>query len=106
MVGQVARAALEWNNSPGGAEVWAMIELLRTNEVVLLSFVEALLRDAGVDYHVADRHMSVAEGSIGVFPRRVLVTEADFVRARRLIVDAGLGGELTREALPGRGDRR
>ena len=50
-----------------------MEELLRTNDVVLISFVEALLRDAGIDHFVADQNMSVIEGSLGILPRRVLV---------------------------------
>lgn len=71
-----------------------MLELLRTNDPVLISFVEALLGDAGIEWLVADTHMSVVEGSIGAFPRRVLVLSDDLHRARRLLVEAGLGHEL------------
>lgn len=71
-----------------------MVEIVRTNDVVLLSFVEALLREAGFGYHVADVNMSFSEGSIGVFPRRVLVLEEDGLAVRRLLIDAGLEAEL------------
>lgn len=71
-----------------------MIELIRTNDAVLLSFVEALLRDAGIGVLVADRNMSVVEGSIGILPRRVLVSEDDEAAARRILVDAGIADEL------------
>lgn len=71
-----------------------MRELLRTSNPVLVSFVEALLRDAGIAYHVADVNTSVIEGSIGIFPRRVLVEEDAVYRARKLMIDAGLAGEL------------
>ena len=71
-----------------------MRELLRTNNFVLQSFVEALLREAGYAFHVADVNMSMAEGSIGVFPRRVLVAEEDGTAARQLLIDAGLEKEL------------
>lgn len=71
-----------------------MIELVRTNDPVTLSFIEALLRDAGIAHFVADQNMSILEGSLGVLPRRVLVTEDDADRARRLLTDAGFGGEM------------
>lgn len=72
-----------------------MTELLRTNDAVLISAVEALLKGAGVDFLVADRYMSVMEGSIDVLPRRVLVADDDMVKARRVLLDAGLGHALT-----------
>ena len=68
--------------------------LLRTNDPVLLSFVQALLREAGVSHHVADAHISVLEGSIGAFPRRVLVADDDVAESRQLLHDAGLAAEL------------
>lgn len=71
-----------------------MIELVRTNDPVIISFVEALMRDAGIPVLVADRNMSVLEGSIGILPRRVLVAQDDLDRARRILADAGIGGEI------------
>ncbi|RST85127.1 DUF2007 domain-containing protein [Aquibium carbonis] len=71
-----------------------MIELIRTNDPVVISYIEALLRDADIAHFVADQNMSILEGSIGVLPRRVLVTEDDATRARRLLKDAGFGGEM------------
>lgn len=77
-----------------GCKKHPMIELLRINDPVLLSFVEALLADAGITHLVADRNMSILEGSLGVLPRRVLVAEADAETARQLLRDAGIGNEL------------
>ena len=74
-----------------------MIELLRTNDAVLISFVEALLRDAGIGFFVADNNMSVIEGSIGILARRVMVSEQDVDEARRLLADAGIAGEIRDE---------
>lgn len=74
-----------------------MPELLRTNDVVVLSFVEALLRDAHVEAVVLDRNMSALEGSIGILPRRVLVAEENILKARRLLEDAGLGVWLAQQ---------
>jgi len=71
-----------------------MIELLRTNDPVIISYIEALLRDAGIAHFVADQNMSILEGSLGVLPRRVMVTEDDADRARRLLRDAGFGDEM------------
>lgn len=71
-----------------------MEELIRTNDLVLISFVEALLRDSGIDHLVADQAISAVDGSIGIFPRRILVDSDRADAARRLMVDAGLGAEL------------
>ena len=73
-----------------------MRDIVRTNDPVLVSFIESLLREAGLHYHVADANMSIAEGSIGIFPRRVLVLDDDLETARQLLVDAGLAAELSR----------
>lgn len=71
-----------------------MSELLRSNDIVLISAIEALLKAAGIDYFVADQHISGMEGSIGAFPRRVLVDSDQLTQARRLMTDAGWGAEL------------
>jgi len=72
-----------------------MVELLRTNDAVIISFVEALLRDARIDCFVADSNMSILDGSIGILPRRVMVGEDDLADARRILVDAGIANELS-----------
>jgi hypothetical protein len=71
-----------------------MSELLRTNDPVLISAVEALLKGAQIDCFVADQNMSVMEGSIGALPRRVLVASDEIARARKLLADAGLADAL------------
>ncbi len=71
-----------------------MEELLRTNDLVLISFVEALMRDAGIEALVLDQNMSVIEGSLGVLPRRVLVPSDRIENARRIMHWAGIGDEL------------
>jgi putative signal transducing protein len=74
--------------------IGSMRELIRTNDAVLVSAVVALLESAGFRPLVLDQNMSVLEGSLGVLPRRVLVAEGHELRARQLLVDAGLGHEL------------
>ena len=52
-----------------------MKEVLRTNNVVYLSYAQAVLSDAGIEHLVFDTHMSVIEGSIGALPRRLMVDD-------------------------------
>lgn len=71
-----------------------MRELVRTNDAVVLSAIGALLDGADIDHLVVDQNMSVMEGSIGIFPRRILVADDKVDAARRLLQDAGFGHEL------------
>ena len=71
-----------------------MKELIRTNDAVIISFVEALLRDAGIAHFVADQNMSVLDGSIGILPRRIMVDADEIDRARSILADAGIGNEI------------
>lgn len=79
---------------PAGKQGGEMRELVRTNDVVLISAVESLLRAADIEPLVADTHVSVLEGSIGILPRRILVVDEDYAPARRLLTDADLGHVL------------
>lgn len=72
-----------------------MEELIRTNDIVLISFVEALLREAGIEPWVADQNMSIIEGSLGVLQRRVMVRADRLNQARRVLTEAGIGNELS-----------
>ena len=71
-----------------------MIEIIRTNDLVLIGFVQSLLEQALIPVLVADGHVSAFGGSIGAFPRRVLIPSDHAAQARRLVRDAGLGAEL------------
>ena len=71
-----------------------MKELIRANNPALISFVESLLKELDIHYFVADQAISAAEGSIGMFPKRILVSEDHFDKARDLLIDAGLEDEL------------
>jgi hypothetical protein len=72
-------------------------ELVRTNDIVLVSAVGALLDGANIHHLVLDQNMSVIEGSLGVLPRRVLVDAASADAARKLLEDAGVGAELEKK---------
>jgi Putative prokaryotic signal transducing protein len=71
-----------------------MREILRSNDAVLISFAQSVLQEAGITSLLADQHISVVEGSIGAFPRRLLVGGADWTAAHRELRDAGLGDVL------------
>ncbi|MGS1095702.1 putative signal transducing protein [Aquamicrobium terrae] len=71
-----------------------MIELVRTNDAVVISFIEALMRDAGIAYLVADQNMSIVDGSLGILPRRILVDAQQADAARKILVDAGIANEI------------
>ncbi len=66
----------------------AVTELLRSNDLVRLSWLTALLSDAGITAVTLDAHTSVVEGSIGAIPRRLMVGDADAARAHRLLAEA------------------
>ena len=66
-----------------------MKELLRTTDLVQLSFLTAVLRDAGIEVVVFDNHMSVLEGSANAIPRRLMVLKEDHASAKRLLEEAG-----------------
>ena len=69
-----------------------MKELLRTTDIVRLSWLSALLADSGIPMVVLDTHMSIMEGSINAIPRRLMVAPDDYPRAVALLREAGRVG--------------
>ena len=67
-----------------------MRTLVQTNDLVRLSFMTALLRDAGIGSVLLDAYVSAVEGSIGAIPRRLAVLEEDEKQARRVLAEAEL----------------
>ncbi|MFC4352966.1 DUF2007 domain-containing protein [Fodinicurvata halophila] len=65
-----------------------MRELLRTNDLVRLSWVQALLADAGIEAVTFDNHASVLEGSVVAITRRLMVIDEDYERACALLAEA------------------
>ncbi len=63
--------------------------VVKTNDPVRLSFLVALLQDAGIEAVVLDASMSAMEGSIGAIPRRLAVPSADATAAQRILREAG-----------------
>ena len=67
---------------------------MRTNDLVLISVIESILTAERVAFFVADQNMAAVEGSLGFLPRRIMVDTREAARARRIIAEAGLAGEL------------
>ena len=59
-----------------------MRELVRTNDIVLVSAVGALLDGAHIHHLVLDQNMSIIEGSLGVFNGSSLETFDNGISAR------------------------
>ena len=64
-----------------------MKELLRSADPVRMSFLEALLAEAGIEALVLDRNMNATWGN--AFPPRLMVDDDDYAQARRLLIQAG-----------------
>ena len=64
-----------------------MKELLRTNDITVIAYVNALLASSGIDVFELDVNISVMEGSIGILPRRLMVRESDLALAKNLIYE-------------------
>jgi hypothetical protein len=63
--------------------------LLRSNNPIRLGFLQALLKDAGIESVLLDQHISAVEGGIGAFPRRLAVRDEDWAQAERILREAG-----------------
>ena len=67
-----------------------MKELIRTNDLVKMSFLQALLTDARIEHVVLDTHMSITEGNANFIAPRLMVDSEDYARAKRLLAEANL----------------
>ena len=74
-----------------------MKELVRTNDLVLISLIEVLLKEQSIDYLILDQNMSVLEGTLGILPRRIMAMNDHYERARRILIDAEIGIELEQQ---------
>ena len=70
-----------------GAYPHPMKELIRTTDPTIVAFASALLRAEDIEPFVLDVNMSVLEGGIGLFPRRVMVADEHLFMARAILKD-------------------
>lgn len=64
-----------------------MKELLRSTDPTIIAFATALLQGEDIDCFELDVNMSVLEGGIGIFPRRLMVRDDDHIAAERVMRD-------------------
>lgn len=64
-----------------------MKELLRTTDVTVIAYAQALLQGEGIATFEMDVHMSILDGSLGILPRRLMVRDADLFLARSVMRD-------------------
>lgn len=64
-----------------------MKELLRSNDPTVIAFAKALLSGEDISVFEMDVHMSVLEGSVGILPRRLMVSQRDLFIARAVLRD-------------------
>jgi cytochrome c biogenesis protein ResB len=72
-----------------------MIELIRTDDPVLLSWLETRLAEVGIETVVFDGHTSSAyAGALDSVSSRMMVAEEDLSRAMRIVAEGrGLAGQ-------------
>lgn len=71
-----------------------MKELLRTNDIVLISYVKTLLDAEGIATFDLDVNTSTIEGSIGILPRRIMVVPSQWDDAVEILESQGITGSF------------
>ena len=64
-----------------------MKEVIRTNDLATIAHIKLLLTNEDIEYFELDVHMSALEGSISILPRRIMVVDSVFERAREILTD-------------------
>lgn len=67
-----------------------MKELLRSTDPTIIAFASALLQGEDIACFAMDVNMSILEGGIGIFPRRLMVRSDDHDAALRVMHDNGI----------------
>lgn len=61
--------------------------ILKTQDLIMRHYAEALLKDAQIAYVPLDTEMSGMEGGICAFPARLMVDDDDYFAATQLLRD-------------------
>ncbi len=64
-----------------------MKELLRTTDPTVIAFATVLLEGEGIAAFPLDVHMSILDGSLGILPQRLMVSDRDHFRANAILRD-------------------
>ena len=58
-----------------------MKELIRTNDLILISRIQSILINATILYELLDVYASTVDGSINAIQKRIVVSNDDFNRS-------------------------
>ena len=59
--------------------------LIRSNDIVYLTWVKSILSHNNIEFFVLDESMASTEGNISAIPVRILVNDNDLKKAKYLI---------------------
>jgi hypothetical protein len=62
-----------------------MRAVLKTTNAVVIDYAANLLSQEGIESIVFDAHASIMDGSMGILPRRLMVSDDDAARAETLL---------------------
>ena len=62
-----------------------MKELIRTNDLILISRIRNVLEEEFIQYDLLDNHASIIEGSINAIQKRIVVSDDDLKYSQKLI---------------------
>ena len=62
-----------------------MKELIRTNDLILISRIQSILIESDIQHELLDVHASIIEGSINAIQKRIVVSNDDLKRSQQLI---------------------
>lgn len=64
--------------------------ILRSTDITQIPYVKMLLSSEGINVFVFDDNISLLEGSINIFPIRVMVSVSDALKAKNILVENGI----------------
>lgn len=71
-----------------------MKELLRTNDITLITFTKHMLSEVDIAVFELDVNMSVLEGSIGILPQRLMVIDEEYEIAYDTMIENGIEAQF------------
>ena len=71
-----------------------MKELLRTNDITLITFTKHALSEVDIAVFELDVNMSVLEGSIGILPQRLMVIDEEYEIAYDTMIENGIEAQF------------
>ena len=64
--------------------------ILKSSDITVIAFAEALLKSEGISYFIFDENISGIEGGINIFPRRIMVVKQEYMCAKKILINNNL----------------